>query len=481
MINNGSAWLTNTVIWRLLLASAAAIVSVPGIAIGQPTAAPPAPASASQSASFENIESLTKAAETGDSESEYKLALALAEQESAEAVKWFKSAAEKGHGQAQIVLGTRHLAGIGVAKDANEGLRWLRRAAEQGLPAAQWMLGTAYSRGENDVPRDSREAAKWNRYAAEQGVGFAQMSLGCAYDTGDGVPQDFVLAYFWLNLAATGPSVEGRELKADEAASLDKFRKFVRDYRNAVAAKMTATQISEAQRLSRDFKPKKWDVLSKQPVTNGELDADVFGSGFFITPDGYFVTNQHVVADARRIRVKTTTGTYPARVVCQDRANDLALVKVDGTFASLRINGSAAVRSADRVFTVGYPNPAMQGVLPKYSGGDIAALTGPGDDPRLFQISLPVQPGNSGGPLVDTKGGVVGVVVGQLDKSAALRASGQLPENVNYAVKGSLVLTMLESVPELAAKIRAVSLPVANDESLVKAVESATGMILVDR
>jgi S1-C subfamily serine protease len=65
--------------------------------------------------------------------------------------------------------------------------------------------------------------------------------------------------------------------------------------------------------------------------------------------------------------------------------------------------------------------------------GEIASLTGAADDPRYFQVSLPVQPGNSGGALVDARGNVVGIVAAKLDASAALAATGSLPENVNFA------------------------------------------------
>ena len=88
-----------------------------------------------------------------------------------------------------------------------------------------------------------------------------------------------------------------------------------------------------------------------------------------------------------------------------------------------------------------------RGSRPKLAKGEIASLSGAGDDPRYFQISVPVQPGNSGGALVDERGNVVGVVSAKLSTPAALASSGSLPENVNYAVKSSFLLGLLESVP----------------------------------
>ena len=87
---------------------------------------------------------------------------------------------------------------------------------------------------------------------------------------------------------------------------------------------------------------------------------------------------------------------------------------------------------------MGFPNIGLQGFAPKLAKGEIASLSGAQDDARYFQISVPVQSGNSGGALVDERGNVVGVVSAKLSASAALQSSGALPENVNYAVKSSL-------------------------------------------
>ena len=96
-----------------------------------------------------------------------------------------------------------------------------------------------------------------------------------------------------------------------------------------------------------------------------------------------------------------------------------------------------------------------------------------------FQISVPVQPGNSGGALVDERGNVVGVVAAKLSARAALSVSGALPENVNYAVKSSYLLSFLESVPEVAAKLREPNTTERKFEDVVKAAEQAAVLVLV--
>jgi S1-C subfamily serine protease len=114
--------------------------------------------------------------------------------------------------------------------------------------------------------------------------------------------------------------------------------------------------------------------------------------------------------------------------------------------------------------------------LPK---GEIASLSGAGDDPRYFQISVPVQPGNSGGALVDEHGNVIGIVSAKLNASVALAASGQLPENVNYAVKSSLLLSFLESVPDVDAKLKAPNTADENFKDVVKSAQDAAVLVLV--
>jgi len=106
---------------------------------------------------------------------------------------------------------------------------------------------------------------------------------------------------------------------------------------------------------------------------------------------------------------------------------------------------------------------------------------GPGaaDDPRYFQISVPCQPGNSGGALVDERGNVIGIVSAKLDASVALAASGALPENVNYAVKSSLLLSFLESVPAVSAKLKAPNTKVEKFEDVVKSAQDAAVLVLV--
>ena len=111
--------------------------------------------------------------------------------------------------------------------------------------------------------------------------------------------------------------------------------------------------------------------------------------------------------------------------------------------------------------------------------GEIGSLFGIQDDPRHFQISAPIQPGNSGGPLLNASGNAIGTLVSRLSDNITFKATGMLPQNVNYALKSSYVLAMIEAMPDISDKLpRSRSGALTTDE-IVKDTESAIVMILV--
>jgi S1-C subfamily serine protease len=203
------------------------------------------------------------------------------------------------------------------------------------------------------------------------------------------------------------------------------------------------------------------------------------GTGFFITDDGYLLTCAHVVKDATRIEVRAGGSTYAALLVQMDAENDIAVLKANGTFKSLPILSSRAVKLGDAVRTLGFPDPGIQGVQPKLTSGEVNSLAGIRDDPRYFQVSMPIQPGNSGGPLVDARGSVVGIITSFLNPTFTYARTRSLPQAVNYAVKSSYALSLLESVPD--AKPVTTPSPSTSDptENVIKRLQEATVLVLV--
>ena len=381
-----------------------------------------------------------------------------------EAVRWFQKGAEKGDALAQFYLGIQYQRGQGVEKDLKASMKWFRAAAEQHLPGAQYDLGLAYYQG-SGVEKDLAEAVKWFRKAAEQNDAEAQFMLGSSFALGNGVVKDDVEGYKWLLLAG-GQNCESAK------------RSIV-----IVESRLTQNQRAEGQKLAREFKPQSRSISTRQ--TSGQnlkglqAQPESTATGFFITDDGYFITNEHVAGEGATVRLLTAAGTIAAKVVKVDRANDLALLKAEGKFTALPVITSRGVRLGATAATVGFPNTGLQGFAPKLARGEIASLAGAQDDARHFQISAPIQPGNSGGALVDERGNVIGVVVAKLSQRAALATSGALAENVNYAVKSSYLLSFLESVPEVAAKLKEAHAKDRKFEDVVKSVEQATVLVLV--
>lgn len=169
----------------------------------------------------------------------------------------------------------------------------------------------------------------------------------------------------------------------------------------------------------------------------GQPLANYTGSGFFVTPD-VVVTCNHVINGANRIEVVYKEAIrLTATVIGSDPGSDLALLKVSGAETAVKplaLADAASVRTGGRVYVVGFPLPEIMGVSAKLSEGIISCESGLGGDLRLFQISTPVQPGNSGGPLLNARAEVVGVVSGGLNP-VMLFQEGIIAQNVNYAVK----------------------------------------------
>jgi S1-C subfamily serine protease len=171
------------------------------------------------------------------------------------------------------------------------------------------------------------------------------------------------------------------------------------------------------------------------------------GTGFLVSADGVVVTCYHVIAGKSRLSVRDQVGRFHvATLVARDVANDLALLKISGSaLAHVPIMKSGDVRKGEEVFVLGFPNISMQGLETKVTQGIVSSISGVSGEPNSFQISAAVQPGNSGGPLIDRQGNVIGVVNAKLSQSAAMRVSGALPENVNYAIKSNYLIELIQS------------------------------------
>ena len=171
------------------------------------------------------------------------------------------------------------------------------------------------------------------------------------------------------------------------------------------------------------------------------------GTGFLVSTNGHVVTNQHVVEGCVGDIQGSLTGEAPVtlRVVSSDETNDLALLQAPGTFKDIAVIKDKAVRSGDSVVAIGYP---FHGLLTSdftVTTGIVSSLSGILNDTRFLQISAAVQPGNSGGPLLASSGDVVGVVAAKLNVLKFVKATGNIPENINFAIKTGALRDFLDN------------------------------------
>lgn len=166
------------------------------------------------------------------------------------------------------------------------------------------------------------------------------------------------------------------------------------------------------------------------------------GTGFFITPD-LVATNAHIIAGAAKITAFYENQKFPATVVAQDGSNDIAILKISGLeerIAPLPLGDPRTAKAGDPICAVGFPAPDLTGLSPKAGEGTIGSLTGPLEDLRAFQISVPAQPGTSGSPLLNKYGQVIGLTSWKLSETYAAKLGGPPDQKVSYAVKISYLL-----------------------------------------
>ncbi len=450
-----------------------------------------------------------KAAEQGNASAQFNLGVMYdhgrgVPKDDQQAVVWYRKAAEQGRADAQFNLGVMYTNGQGVPKDEQQAVAWYMKAAEQGDADAQSNLGAMYANGRG-VPKDDQQAVVWRRKAAEQGNAIGQAALGAMFDDGRGVPKDEQSAYFWYLLASAQGNQNAASLRdfverrlspeqraaaqasarnwqpktaaqssnvpggssADSGALApapsppasspgsdsvnDQAEKTLErmhpDWRDVVKNKeflawMETLPKSEKDRLNASWDPyyiagkiTEFKNLRSAPAT---AQADSSGSGFRVAR-GAIVTNHHVIDGCSRLRVNGTA----AQVRGSDARSDLALLGVNlpGPSASLRSQRAAV---GEPVAVAGYP---LRGLLSGFNltTGNLSSLSGIGGDTRLLQITAPVQPGNSGGPMLDSAGNLMGVVVSKLNAVRLAKITGDIPQNVNFAIHANVLRTFLDA------------------------------------
>ncbi len=202
----------------------------------------------------------------------------------------------------------------------------------------------------------------------------------------------------------------------------------------------------------------------------------------WLTESGYFVTASHVVYGKKSITIQSDLGkVIRVNVVSVNQAADIAILAADGA-----IDGAVALKFAanspspgERVSTIGFPLPDVLGLTPKFAAGELSGEVRVGAGRSLYQITVPVQAGNSGGPLLSERGEVVGIVVSKLNAMHIFSISGDLPQNVNFAVFASEAAKMLETLPPVLPR-PSVASGTSDSKQLARAAAKAVFVVVAD-
>jgi|GEM_PF-3452379 len=182
---------------------------------------------------------------------------------------------------------------------------------------------------------------------------------------------------------------------------------------------------------------------AKKPA--GPATKESSGTGIAVTADGVIATNAHVVEGCKRIEVRVGENSLDGKLLARDKTNDVALVRVVNTHLDhvARFSDGPA-ELGGKVAAYGFPLYGMLATGGNFTLGYVTGLTGMGDDSRFIQISTPVQPGNSGGPLVDGRGRLVGMITSKLNAISVAEVTGDIPQNVNFAIRAQVLKSFLE-------------------------------------
>lgn len=437
-----------------------------------------------------------KAAAQGDALGEYFYAFCFENgtgvaRDGAKALDWYRKSAEQGLAASEAMLGL-HLLAEAAPRDYPAAVAWLRKAAKQGVAAAMDGLGKAYETNRG-VAADAPSAYAWYKLAVDYAIGARSKDYFrkdferiAAAMTQSARQRGEALAASWRaelpapagpaavanaspgagppsGKAPSGeglkPGIDPRSLVSAVIGALDELGfdagpprdELDRRAHDAIRAFQRAHGLIESGRVSKKLVAALDDALRARrdaapPGGGGQAGGarpSAIGTGFVVSAAGHVLTNNHVVAGCRELR---SGDQQVATVVATDAEHDLAVLKLSaaaGAVASFRDHNDA--QPGEEIVVLGYPLYGLLGSDAIVTTGTISALSGLRGNRNLIQISAPVNPGNSGGPVLDASGHIVGVVVSKLDAVGVAKVTGDIPENVNFAVNEATARAFLDA------------------------------------
>lgn len=213
----------------------------------------------------------------------------------------------------------------------------------------------------------------------------------------------------------------------------------------SISAMMQSEGIVCDDELKATLKPPVKDKKRSEVDDDGVASVSGSGSGFFVSMRGHLVTNNHVIDNCKVVSTLLSGKVYKLKVIAQDKANDLAVLKADYAPVDFFRISQANVELMENVYVAGFPFGDVLNSSVKVTKGIISSQAGIDGNQSQFILDAALQPGNSGGPIFNENGVLVGVAVAKLSSDYSLKNFGVLPENINFGVKASVLNSLLLS------------------------------------
>lgn len=212
-------------------------------------------------------------------------------------------------------------------------------------------------------------------------------------------------------------------------------------YRFYISKKYNNEKIIASDDKHKNKKP----IIKYKKENNNTLYRVGSGTGFAVSKEGFVVTNNHVINGCQKVKIHAEGKVYTSDVVSRDSKNDLALIK--GKFKPKFVFPISNKPSElmEEVYVAGFPFGYRLSTSIKITKGIISSLAGLGDDFTRVQIDAAIQPGNSGGPIYDNFGNIVGVAVAKLDYKYSMKELDTIPELTNFGIKASMLKAFLSA------------------------------------
>jgi hypothetical protein len=355
-----------------------------------------------------------------------------------ESVRLFGLAAGKNLPAAQVNLGLAYANALGVEHNDNLAVRWFAVAAKEGDPIGEYDFAQMLLAGRG-IEKDTERAIELLKRGADRGYSPAQLKLAAALEMSPGRKTPF--AYYWYRIVERTTKDNGIRRVATNGVN----RTVLQLYGTEIAAARTASDLWKPTGPAMDY----GIFGARQVATATETNRDPkkpysAGSGFVVSKAGDVLTNNHVIDGCRETKIVHDGKTVAVKVIATDLAADVALLHMPDPAENIASFRETGAKSGEPVLAIGYPLAGALSPEATVTNGIVSATIGPHDDKKRIQITAPVQHGNSGGPLLDNNGRVIGIVSSKINALRMAQMTGSLPENINFAVNAEQARELLD-------------------------------------